>query len=747
MVAVDAEADELVWNLVDKYGMNASNAKPAVDAAVADALNYLGSHSGEDVVLYFPPGEWTFLHDGKIAIYIKDKTSSGRLIFRGAGQDSTTLLFDDFKKDGIRFESAANLTVEKLHLSRPGIYVTQGDVVSVSPGKVRLKVHDGFPDMYGLIMDPKSQTRQITIMRFRGTLLDPQNDPNSNKILVDRCEVLGRGVYDIILEDKYQVANYHVGDWVAVKAKVGGGTMWTNRVTNLTVQDILFTRGSGPAWWARGFEASDNNGIIARRITIDRPDEPINGRVPFYSIPSDGIHIFSGTGGTLIQDCLIIGAADDAIAYNSSDGYNLDSGTIIENNTIIDGHGCGIWIAESRNGICRNNTIVRRRGPSILLARSKYSPGIATAALTNWEISNNTLIQSWTEPVISFEAFGSDRNFTNNNVNITGNTFIDAPKSTNLVSVKYSNEVCIDNNVIVSFSPEDDWPSNNNDLVYVISGKSVQGTGNIMYEASARAVWNKIRPGDNVDVTWTFDDSGHFIQAEDFDEGGQNVGYYDITPGNTGGEYRIGEDVDIQACSQGGYNVGWIDAGEWMEYTITVAGSGDFKFEFRVSSDSSKIQFNLEKGDITLATVDIPATGNSNVYKTVERTVSLLAGEQTLRVAATGGGWNIDWLHITPYTVVYDFENGFGQGVSFSGRRWTIVMLMPCFAMAAEAQTAAAHSAGRNKLRVAVTNTLVNRFGVGRPGKSADRTSGLLGPVVITAASIFAQDAQLPDLL
>ena len=50
--------------------------------------------------------------------------------------------------------------------------------------------------------------------------------------------------------------------------------------------------------------------------------------------------------------------------------------------------------------------------------------------------------------------------------------------------------------------------------------------------------------------------------------------------------------------------------------------------------------------------------------------------------------------------------------------------------------------AGKNELHVAVTNTLVNRFGMGRPGKKADLTSGLLGPVVITTASASVQDAQ-----
>src|SRR5262245_37140827 len=45
------------------------------------------------------------------------------------------------------------------------------------------------------------------------------------------------------------------------------------------------------------------------------------------------------------------------------------------------------------------------------------------------------------------------------------------------------------------------------------------------------------------------------IQAEDFDHGGQGVGYYDHSWGNDGGEYRW-TDVDIARTNTGGYAVG-----------------------------------------------------------------------------------------------------------------------------------------------------------------------------------------------
>src|SRR5207247_4583061 len=44
-----------------------------------------------------------------------------------------------------------------------------------------------------------------------------------------------------------------------------------------------------------------------------------------------------------------------------------------------------------------------------------------------------------------------------------------------------------------------------------------------------------------------------FIQAEDFDRGGEGVAYHDNVPGNAGALYRPNEDVDIIDPYAGGY--------------------------------------------------------------------------------------------------------------------------------------------------------------------------------------------------
>nr|MBA2301465.1 hypothetical protein [Acidobacteriota bacterium] len=65
------------------------------------------------------------------------------------------------------------------------------------------------------------------------------------------------------------------------------------------------------------------------------------------------------------------------------------------------------------------------------------------------------------------------------------------------------------------------------------------------------------------------------IEAENFDNGGSGVAYVDTGGGNSGEQYRA-TDVDIERSSDadGGYNVGWVEGGEWLQYTVSVGAAG-----------------------------------------------------------------------------------------------------------------------------------------------------------------------------
>lgn len=66
------------------------------------------------------------------------------------------------------------------------------------------------------------------------------------------------------------------------------------------------------------------------------------------------------------------------------------------------------------------------------------------------------------------------------------------------------------------------------------------------------------------------------IEAENYDKGGEGVAYHDVDANNIGLAYRPSEGVDIEGANDGGFDVYWIVAGEWLEYTVEVKEAGTF---------------------------------------------------------------------------------------------------------------------------------------------------------------------------
>ena len=138
------------------------------------------------------------------------------------------------------------------------------------------------------------------------------------------------------------------------------------------------------------------------------------------------------------------------------------------------------------------------------------------------------------------------------------------------------------------------------------------------------------------------------IQAEDYDTNGTGVSFYDVTPGNNGAVYR-NDDVDIEATTDagGGYDVGWISSGEWLNYTVNIAETAIYQIAFRVASANGTGSINASLDTIPLCGVQTPFTGGWQTWQTVTITnVVLPVGVHTLRLDFSGG-FNVNYLQIT----------------------------------------------------------------------------------------------------
>ncbi len=108
----------------------------------------------------------------------------------------------------------------------------------------------------------------------------------------------------------------------------------------------------------------------------------------------------------------------------------------------------------------------------------------------------------------------------------------------------------------------------------------------------------------------------------------------------------------------GGENVGWLEAGDWMDYRITVPSTGNYTLHYRVSSPVSSGEVQFRSGANTLATSGIPNTGGWQNWTTISETVPLSAGSQTVRLHIGGGAFNINWFELTATSSGGDIANG-----------------------------------------------------------------------------------------
>lgn len=140
------------------------------------------------------------------------------------------------------------------------------------------------------------------------------------------------------------------------------------------------------------------------------------------------------------------------------------------------------------------------------------------------------------------------------------------------------------------------------------------------------------------------------IEAGNYDafEGGsgQGVSYSDATSWNEG-NYRTTEAVDAGTTTNEGVTVGWIDAGEWLEYTVNVAQAGSYDVTLRYTSGNTSGggPFWFENAAGTKISPDITVVMNDVNWSTyankVVTGVNLSAGQQVIRVKVGSGGFNL----------------------------------------------------------------------------------------------------------
>ncbi len=167
------------------------------------------------------------------------------------------------------------------------------------------------------------------------------------------------------------------------------------------------------------------------------------------------------------------------------------------------------------------------------------------------------------------------------------------------------------------------------------------------------------------------------IEAENFDEGTpSDPAYHTITPGNQAppDQYYRTSEVSIGVDHILGLaDVGWIDSGEWLEYTINVAKTDIYDIGVRIATplDGKYLHIEFNGADKT-GRINAPNTGcwgsdlhGGHCFQDVTVPgVSLTAGTQRMRVVFDTGLYTVDSFNFMTHT-----DNTANQSLGINLRR------------------------------------------------------------------------------
>ncbi len=158
---------------------------------------------------------------------------------------------------------------------------------------------------------------------------------------------------------------------------------------------------------------------------------------------------------------------------------------------------------------------------------------------------------------------------------------------------------------------------------------------------------------------------GQAIFASDYDLGRNNYAYFDLDTGdyhgsaggdwvdwNQGRAYR-NDGVDIEVCTDtdesNGYNIGWTEDGEWMQYALTTDSLAAYTLNIRYASGSvgGTVRFLADEIPV-IGNIVLPATGGwQNWVSWQSDDIILPADTVKIKLVVEQGGININYIKFT----------------------------------------------------------------------------------------------------
>jgi hypothetical protein len=108
--------------------------------------------------------------------------------------------------------------------------------------------------------------------------------------------------------------------------------------------------------------------------------------------------------------------------------------------------------------------------------------------------------------------------------------------------------------------------------------------------------------------------------------------------------------VDIESCGANSncFNVGWIQAGEWLTYDVDVQVEASYSLTLRFATpDQGRVlHFEVDGSDVT-GPMALPSTGGWQTWQEISGpSILLTEGSHQLRLVADTNRFNVDWLEV-----------------------------------------------------------------------------------------------------
>lgn len=142
----------------------------------------------------------------------------------------------------------------------------------------------------------------------------------------------------------------------------------------------------------------------------------------------------------------------------------------------------------------------------------------------------------------------------------------------------------------------------------------------------------------------------------------------------------LGVQTETTSDTNGGLNVGWLDAGDWMDYRVNIPTTDNYTVTYRVAANGDGGQLEMRMDMQTLSSTPFTNTGGWQSWTNVSDIVTLPAGEHVIRLYVSSTPFNLNAFTLSAEgdgTIDGEIENGiytfvnFGSGKALDVSGWS----------------------------------------------------------------------------